>query len=60
MDLVQRIVEALNQCGATGEQATRNDTNTEYERQHRVTCVYEGRAYEMDIGLVQQHGGISK
>jgi hypothetical protein len=60
MDLVQRIVEALRQGGATDVQATRNDRNTEYERQHRVTCVYEGRAYEIDIGLVRQHGGVRK
>jgi hypothetical protein len=60
MDLVQRIAEALKQFGATDVQVTPNDTNTEYERQQRITCVYEGRAYELDMGLVRQHGGSSK
>ena len=60
MDLVQRIVETLTQFGATDVQIMRNDSNTEYERQHRITCVYEGRTYELNMGLVRQHGGINK
>jgi hypothetical protein len=60
MDLVQQIADALKQFGAADVQVKRNDVNTEYERQHRITCVYGGRAYQMDVGLVQQHGRISK
>ncbi len=60
MDLIQRIEEALKQFGATDIQVKRNDADTQYERQHRITCVFEGRAYEVDMGLVQQHGGVSK
>jgi hypothetical protein len=60
MDLVEKLAEALRQLGATDVQVTRYDTNTEYERQHRITCVLEGRAYELGMGLVRQHGGIRK
>lgn len=60
MDLVEEIAEALKGLKATDVQVICNDSNTEYERQHRITCVVEGRAYELDIGLVRQHGGISK
>jgi hypothetical protein len=60
MDLVQQVAEYLTRLGATDVQVTRNDSNTEYERQHRITCVFEGRAFEMDVGLVRQHGGISR
>jgi hypothetical protein len=60
MDLVQQVADLLKRLGATDVQVTRNDANTEYERQHRITCVIDGRAYEMDVGLVRQHGGISK
>jgi hypothetical protein len=60
MDLIQQVADFLTQQGATDVQVTRNDSNTEYERQHRITCVFDGRAYEMDVGLVRQHGGISQ
>jgi hypothetical protein len=54
------LAEALSRAGATDVQAKRKDANTEYERQDRVACVYKGRAYELDIGLVRQHGGVGK
>ena len=60
MDLVERISDAMWHFGATDIQVARKDANTEYESQHRITCVYESRAYEVDLGLVRQHGGISK
>lgn len=59
-DLLEQIAEFLRRSGATDVQVTRNEANTEYEQQHCITCVYNGRAYELDVGLVRQHGGISK
>ena len=38
----------------------RNDDNTQYEWRDRVTWVHEGRAYEVNVGLVRQHGGVGK
>ena len=60
VDLFQQLTETLTRLGAIDVQVTRNDANTEYERQHRITCVFENRAYELNMGLVRQHGGIIK
>lgn len=45
MDLVQKAADLLKRLGATDVQVTRNDSNTEYERQHRITSVSSRAAH---------------
>ena len=60
MDRIQQVAYHLSYLSVTDRRVTQNDSNTELERHHRNICVFEGRAYEMDLGLVRQRGGISK
>jgi hypothetical protein len=60
MDLTNKVVDFLTAQGATSVQVKIGDSNTEYEKQNRITFVFVGRTYEMNVGLVRQHGVVSK